>query len=76
MQENWLTFLLHIKKLITQIGSSHPIATSRVFSILCWLPWLLIKNKTLQPSRLILASEVPMESSYPGEGGDYVLKGV
>ena len=91
MQEKLHNILSHIKKLLTQIGGSHPVATGHFFSILCYLPWLLIKikqiinqiayfsftnKKTLQPSRSTLVSEVPSEGSYTGEGGDNVLKAV
>ena len=86
MQEKCLTFLSHIKKLMTQIVYSHPVATGRYFLILCCLSWLLIKRnkksnqiasfffthkKTLQASRLSLANEVPSERKTQGRSRLY-----
>ena len=43
-----LTFLLHIKNVITQAVCNNPVATGFLFSILCCLPWLLMKKKKPQ----------------------------
>ena len=73
MQKKLLTFLLHIKKLITD--SLQPSGCNwLIFGIFCCLPWLLIKNKmayfslTRNKLRPVMAGEVPSESSSPWEG--------
>ena len=48
MQKKLLPFLLHIKKIVTQVVCSHSVATGRYFGILCCLHWLLIKKTEKQ----------------------------
>ena len=48
MQKKLLPFLLHIKKIDTQVVCSHSVATGRYFGILCCLHWLLIKKTEKQ----------------------------
>ena len=48
MQKKLLPFLIHIKKIVTQVDCSHSVATGRYFGILCCLHWLLIKKNEKQ----------------------------
>ena len=54
LRKIFITFLLHLRKLITQIVSCHPVATARFLNILCCSPWLIMKIKIIEVNKNII----------------------
>ena len=51
MQEKLLTFLLHMKKLITQILSSLPVATGHLFIVILFYSLLFLSTTRLNNTK-------------------------